>query len=767
MANIFNGITKASIYLLVFLLPLFFLPFSFEAFEFNKQYLLFFLVSLAFFAWIAKMVLVDKEIRFKRSPLDLFVLAFLFIAILSAIFSVDKNSSLFGFYGRFSNGLIGLLSLGIFYFLITNNVGITQNRPETKQKTEAKQNYGTSTPMVSGKGLINIFLWSIFFVVLFSYLSIFGVWARLSNLQFTIGNFQIGLPAVMTQWPSNPAAGSLEGLAIFLSIILVFLIGRILVSKQKRGAINYLLLISALILLLIIDFTAAWLLIALSLVLFMGFALWKRTFKENVNKLLLPISIIILAGAFFFLNTSDLQSLILKFQLPEEQILNQGISWQVASKGAIENIKSGFLGSGIGTFHYDFAKFKPVEFNQNLLWQIRFDRAGSYIAETLGNMGFLGILSYLFLIGMFLLVSCFFLQQNRSGIPLFLALLALLVGQFVYYQNTVLAFTFWLFLALSVVSWQRPITEKTISFKDFPELSLVFSLILIMVGFLILGTYFFAGRFYLADIAFANAFRTGDELTQITNLEKAIKLNPYQNQYKIILARAYLNQALSETRKPINEQDAIKIQNGVAKAIEQARIATEISPNSVAAWETRGIIYREIREPVATGALEWAIKSFERAIELEPTNSVLYTELGKLLLADKPTEAKKKFEKALELKSNYSDAKIQLALIFEEEGNFQEAISKLQETISQDPFNIEAIFQLGRVYYNNNQTDEAISQFNQVVILFPNHSNALYSLGMAYSAKGEIEKAIREFERVLELNPSNEDVIQKLEELKK
>src|SRR4030042_5835573 len=118
--NIFNRIISINIYVLVFLMPLFFLPFSFEAFEFNKQYLLFFLVSAGLFSWLAKMVLVDKEIKFKRSPLDLFVLAFLFIAVLSAIFSVDKSSSLSGFYGRFSDGLISLLSFGIFYFLITN-----------------------------------------------------------------------------------------------------------------------------------------------------------------------------------------------------------------------------------------------------------------------------------------------------------------------------------------------------------------------------------------------------------------------------------------------------------------------------------------------------------------------------------------------------------------------------------------------------------------------------------------------------------------------
>src|SRR4030042_3272277 len=90
MEKTFANVTKWSIYLLVFLLPLFWLPFSFEMFEFNKQYLLFFLVTLAIFSWLARMVLVNKEIRFKRSPLDIPVLAFLLLAILGTIFSVDN-----------------------------------------------------------------------------------------------------------------------------------------------------------------------------------------------------------------------------------------------------------------------------------------------------------------------------------------------------------------------------------------------------------------------------------------------------------------------------------------------------------------------------------------------------------------------------------------------------------------------------------------------------------------------------------------------------
>ena len=772
----YNKVIKWSIYLLVFLLPLFFLPFSFEVFEFNKQHLLFLLVSLAFFFWLAKMVLVDKEIKFKKSPLEPFVLAFLFIAILSAIFSVDKNSSIFGFYGRFSDGLIGLLSLVIFYFLITNNVSLSEkpliNTDKKPINDDKKIGINQSkSVLISVSGLIKTFILSVFFVILLSYLSIFGVWAKLANFQFSISNFQFKLPAVMTQRTFNPVAGSMEGLAVFLAIFSVFLIGQILVSK-KREVLNYLLLIAALVFLVIIDFSAAWVVLIVSLVLFLGLVLWKRIFKENVNKLLLPILIVILAGTFLFIDTYNLQSSVFNFQLPKEQILDQGESWQIAVKGATENVKSGFFGSGIGSFHYDFAKFRSVDFNKRPLWQIRFDRAGSYIAEILGTMGFLGILSYFLLVGMFLLISYFFLEQHRSGIPLLMAFLALLVGQFVYYQNTILTFTFWLILGLSVVNWQKPVSEKIISFKNFPELSLVFSVVLIVIGLLILGVYFFAGKFYLADINYKNA--TGEK--RIKNLEKAVNLNPYQPQYKIVLAQVYLGEISSELQKPVDSKDRVLLSDYIQRAItygKGGRIgknyikgATELSPNRVAVWETLGIIYRDI-QGIATGALEWGIKSFEKAIALDPTNPVLHTELGKLyLISGELEKASGEFIRAKELKSDYIDASFQMALLNERKNNLPEAVKEMESLASSYPFNVEVLFQLGRLYFNNNQVDEAINRFEQIVALMPNHSNAHYSLGVAYQKIGEREKAIKEFEKVLELNPGNPDVQQKLNELR-
>jgi len=763
MEKLFTNITKWSMYLLVFLLPLFFLPFSFEAFEFNKQYLMFFLVTLGVFSWLAKMTLVDKEIKFKRTPLDIFIIIFVLLAIVGTIFSVDPNSSLFGFYGRFSNGLISLIVMAVMYFLITNNAGVqVKKQNPKKQNLKEDENKDVKRQLLSVDKLMSIFSCSIFIALISAFLSIFGLWGKLDSL--------ISLPTVMLQRTFNPVAGSMEGLAVFLAIFLVYLIGKII--NKSGGFFNYLLLSVITVFLILIDFTAAWIIIGLSLIVFLVVVLWKRIFKEDVNKLLLPMIFVILSVLFIFINTTDIQSKLLGYQMPREQVLDQNQTWVSSFGSATENIKSGILGSGIGTYHYDFSKFKTEGFNESILWQIRFDRAGSHISEILGTMGFLGMLSYLALIGFFLMICYFFFQQIQRGIPLAMMFLALLVGQLFFYQNTVLAFTFWLMLGLSVVNWQKPVNEKKVSFKDFPELSLIFSVVLIVFGLFIMTSYFFAGKFYMADINYRNA--VGAERT--STLEKAVKLNPYQTQYKIILARDYLNKIIAEGQKPADEQNQTLLSDYVQRSIAYAKGgelggnvikgATEMSPKRVAVWETLGMTYRDI-QGLAQGALDWGIKSFQEAISLEPTNPVLHSELGKLYLSSERREdAINEFNTAKRLKPNYIDPSIQLAFLYELENNLSQAITELESTEAVAPLNTEVLFQLGRLYFNNNQIDESISKLELAIAIMPEHANAHYSLGTAYQKKGQTSKAIVEFEKVLELNPNNADVKSKLNSLK-
>jgi Tfp pilus assembly protein PilF len=524
-------------------------------------------------------------------------------------------------------------------------------------------------------------------------------------------------------------------------------------------------------LLLIIDFNRAWILLSVTLVLCLVIALAKRIFRDDINKLLLPIFLIIISATLFFVNTSSLQNLIFKTQFSQEQVLSQKYSFTVAFKAATENIKSALIGSGTGTFYHDFTKFKPAEFNQTSLWQIRFDRSGNNFAEILATMGFLGIASYLLLIVFFLIIGYLFIRQNRDALPLIMTFLALVVGQFVYYQNTTMAFCFWLFMALSAVILQKSASEKVFSLKNFPEMALVFSVLLMALGFGILSIYFFGVKFYLADVNYQKFFAEN----RIERLERATVLNPYQSVYRVSLSRLYLDKFVSEAQKSANEIDqnalsvyafqAINYSKGGQVGNVYIKGATELAPNNVICWETLGIVYRQL-QGLVEGASDWAIKSFEKAMSLEPTNPVLLTEIGKIYVNKGDIQkAREESGKAKELKSDYADAFLQEASIYEKEGNLDEAISQIEILAASYPMDPEIILELGRLYFNKEQTDKAIVQFQKAIALEPNYSNAHYSLGIAYEKNGEISKAIIEFKKVLSLNPGNADIQKKIEQL--
>jgi tetratricopeptide (TPR) repeat protein len=388
------------------------------------------------------------------------------------------------------------------------------------------------------------------------------------------------------------------------------------------------------------------------------------------------------------------------------------------------------------------------------------------MSELLATTGILGLVSYSLIIIMFFLVF-WVLREKKELFPYIMTFTALVIAHFVYYQNTVLSFTFWLILGLGVMAWQYTDKSfKVISFKDFPELSLVFSTVLVLLLLVFSAASYFAVRFYLADINYAKSQSVFVLEERIELIEKAVHLNPKLATYQAVLARVYAVSLLDEIKKPADQQDAMKAQNYMVNSIDWANKSTELSPNSVFTWEGLGMIYRDFQFLI-DGAVDWSIKSFEKAIELEDKNPILHTELGKLYLTLNENEkAKQSFIKAKEIKPDYIDALIQEALIDEKEEDLSTAIKKIEELVITYPFNIDVRFHLGRMYFNQGEVSKAIVQFETVLEVMPNHSNSLYSLGTAYALEGRKEDAILIFEKVLELNPGNEDVIQKLSELK-
>ena len=746
----FQKVLKFVIFATVFLMPIFWLPFSVEAFELNKVYLLAVLVLIGIVLWFGRMVFDDKKLVFKWCILDPFVLVFLVITTVSAFLGIDRSSSVFGFYGRFWPSLLGLYLLVGFYFLLTNNI----------KKDEINK-------------ILKIFIAANLLVVISACFAIFGLWARLNTL---VGS---KLPAIMSLRTFSTAGGSLEGLSMFLACLSVLILTFLAFfgKESKKEIISYITLFASLGLLIIIDFQPAWIAMFLALLLFIIFSFWKRIFKSDVNRLTLTTIFCLIALVFIFASPvkSFLDQTFFNNGLSQEVLLNEKASWQLAGQGFKENW---LLGAGTGNFHYVFAKFKSADFLKTDFWQLRFDRAGSYFAEILAEEGILGIISYLSLIGMFFLISYFFIASFKSKLmgsgsadeekkiavtPLFISFFVILAVQFLYYQTVLLGFAFWLVLALGVVAWGEALREKSFSFKDFPEVGLVFSIVfwVALVGAAFL--YFTLGKYYLADVYYRQYLLNPNQ--NLSKLETAVRIAPERAIYPVVLSRAYLQKFIEEAQKSEPDQQfAAQMING---AVSQSKLGLQKSPNLVLVHENVGVVYREIQGAVA-GAKEWAIKSFQEALKLEPKNPVFLTELGKLALIDKKNdEAKDFFQQALAIKSDYIDAHLQLAFLEDEEGKKEEVQGRLENLVRLSPFSVEAHFQLGRVYFNSGEYDKAAEQFQSALALFPNHSNSLYSLALVYEKQGQKEMALQLLSRVLNLNPGNADIEQKISAIKK
>ncbi|OGZ40208.1 MAG: hypothetical protein A3I20_03210 [Candidatus Portnoybacteria bacterium RIFCSPLOWO2_02_FULL_40_15] len=796
MLKLSNFIIRTSICLLVFLAPLFWLPFTLEAYEFNKQYLLFFLVGLVFLVWLFKMVIVRKKIVWQRTALDIPILVLMLVIILSAVFSVDGISSWLGFYGRFSGATAGFLTILLMYFVVVNNASLNKER-------RIKSNVYS---------LLNWFLASSFLVIIAAYFSILGIWTKIPWLGER-------LPGLMSLKTFNPMTGSLEGLAIFLAAVIGLVVGRVLIGIKNKESIthypllitHYLILLAAIILLLLIDFRAAWVVLGITMLILLLASFWTRLFRERVNVLLLPIVLIVISAAGFFgvvLKAKQGTSIFTNNPLPQEVILDYKTAGFITEE-VVKNYP--VLGSGPDTFLYGFSKFKQEEFNDNRFWNIRFDKGQSYLMELVSAIGILGILSYLAVVVMFLFVMGMFLRKQRhSGVlpenseengsntesfaslrmtagavilPIFFPWLSFFIAQFIYLENTVLSFSFWLFTGLGIVAWRDnlgiPRSKISFSFKKWPEFCLVLGTIFLVLVFAVLGLFYLSARFYAADVYYLKGLNQSDIDNKLPNFEKAVNLNKYRVNYRFSLSQVYLVMAWREVQKPEDGRDIQLLQNYAAGAIDQARQATEISPKLVMTWENLGGIYRDLSNLVS-GISPFAVDSFKRALELEPTNPFFYRELCRLNLMTEQeisNEILNQCQRAVDLKPNYLDAHIQLAMVYERKGNLEEAAKRLEGALDRlkgisfkrgsalAGAATEIYFQMGRMHFNLKNFDRAIELFEQSVIVTPQHANARYGLGASYQMKGRNQEALIQFQIVNQLAPGNAEVEAKINEL--
>jgi len=182
VAKVFDKTIEYSFYLLFFLVPLIFTPWNYELFEYNKMMLVYAMTVVIVGGWLGKMI-VQKEIKIQKTPLDIPLVFYLLSSVFSTIYSIHPHTSLWGYYSRFHGGLMSTISYILLYYAFVSNMTKNQNAKIKMQNYNAKFKILQSTiRQLADKQLtincIYIILFSAFLVTFYGILEHLGIDAQ-------------------------------------------------------------------------------------------------------------------------------------------------------------------------------------------------------------------------------------------------------------------------------------------------------------------------------------------------------------------------------------------------------------------------------------------------------------------------------------------------------------------------------------------------------------------------------------------------------------
>ncbi|MDP3998764.1 MAG: O-antigen ligase family protein [bacterium] len=411
-ANLSNRIIEYSFYALLFFVPLFLTPFNYELFEYNKMMLTYSLASIIVGAWLTRMILV-KEFRIQRTPLDIPIAVFLASQVLSTFFSIDRHVSILGYYSRSHGGLLSTLTYLVLYWAAVSNL----NKRSVIRALQFGLLGGT---LVATYGIAEHFgidaqYWMqdvknrVFSTLgqpnwLAAYLSIlipFTVAFGLQNLlSTTTPHGKNHEDAVEDRYSRKAGLGikdywGKKNLLYSLFIILPSLFYLCLLYTKSRSGFSGFwagnLIFWGILALKFRKEILKWLIILNSTVLILTFIVGSPFAQINKYFSLEAITTKLT-------NTSPAP-----IAPPPPGGTESGEIRKIVWKGAVDVWQHyPILGSGVETFAFSYYQYRPVEHNMVSEWDFLYNKAHNEYLNFLATTGVLGLGSYLLIIGWFL-----------------------------------------------------------------------------------------------------------------------------------------------------------------------------------------------------------------------------------------------------------------------------------------------------------------------------------------------------------------------------
>ena len=573
-----NRIIEYSFYALFIIVPLILTPYNYELFEFNKILTVYFFTIIITSAWIIKCIH-QRKILLCRTPFDIPLLLFLLSQILSTVFSIDRHTSVWGYYSRFNGGLMSTISYITLYYAFVSNA-------------------------VSVKNSLKVILSTAAIVSLYAIAEHFGIdkkiWVQdVQNRVFST----LGQPNWLAAY-----LVALVPLSRWLSPLFLL---TIYFTKSQSG------IAAALI----------------TLFLMFVFLVIKKRFLKII------LIVVLAAGAGYYLLTSPLTAGNQKtLQLINEENLTRAggssslLIRRVVWQGAIDVFKHyPLFGSGVETFAYSYYNFRPAGHNLLSEWDFLYNKAHNEYLNFLATTGAFGLASYLFFISAVLI----FFLKNPSG--LMLGFISILITNFFGFSVVPVTLFFFLFPAFAINNENFDARASKISYSPwryfFIILVLIFSFyFLVFIFNMWRADYQFnLGRNYLK----ANQLPAG-----LTLLQKAVALSPqeplFRSEYAEGLAKlAYAYESTPAAQLAVTQSDLVIKTNPVhlnywksrikiflllakldqqyeLQALDAIQQAIKLAPTDAKLYYNLGLIYNQL------GQKDLAKQTLQTALELKP-----------------------------------------------------------------------------------------------------------------------------------------------------
>jgi tetratricopeptide (TPR) repeat protein len=625
------------------------------------------LIGLWIFSWILK-----GKVTITRTPLDVPLLFLLGIVLISTLFSVTKYPAIYGNFPRVHGSAVSWVVYILLYF-----VTVSQLRTLNKVKSFLYVLYGSAT-----------------LIAVISLMSFFKLFLPIDFAKAV--NF-------------TPTGASFSTVAFLLMLLPLPLLSLTKLNKYLPVAVALFLAILFSAVIVLIGSLPSYVL----LLLIFGVCVFiakPHKVRKTLGLFLVPVATTALVFAMAYLPLPGGLNVVQKLEanFPKEIQLPLAVSWKVSASAFRD---APFIGTGPSTYLFNFATYKPLEFNQLNIWNFSFDSANNEFLQVLGTLGILGLLGLVFVCLVVAVNSWKNMtikeaiepQDDSHVILNGLAISGLtVIGLLFIHATTIVSLVAALFVMATLMMSQRSIREKVLEFSIgikaltnnnkqidlFPIV--IFILFLVVAVPVLYKTYNVTVADYYHRLALSQANKNGNLTYQY--LQRAEAINPEVDLYRVDMAQTNfaLANALAIQKGPskaspsgsLTDQDKRTIQTLLSQAINEGRVAVTLSPRSARNWEVLGSIYRNITG-VAQNALAFSLDAYGKSIQRDPLNPALRVSVGGVYYSIKRYDlAARFFSDATNLKPDYANAYYNLSIAYRDGGDLQNATTVAQQLVT-------------------------------------------------------------------------------------